>query len=101
MGPRTVAVNTGVVCRIFRISGSVGQKSEQFFERPLKILLKKNLKNIFYFFIFSEIALVVASVDKTGIPKIVLSPPKEYYTLRGQHGKIVCWGNVSVLISYP
>ena len=74
----------GVIRRMFKISGSVGQKSELFFERPPKILLqnKKNPKNIFYFFIFSEIALMVASVDKTGIPKIVLSPPKECYTLR-------------------
>ena len=82
-----MAVNMGVVCRIFKISGSVGQKREQFFERPPKILLqkKKYPKNIFYFFIFSEIALVVASVDKTGIPKIVLSPPKECYTLSRPH----------------
>ena len=84
MGPRTVAVNMGVVRRIFKISGSVGQKSEQFFERPPKILLqkKKYPKNIFYFFIFFQIALVVVSVDKTGIPKSVLSPPNQCYTLR-------------------
>ena len=70
----------GAVRRIFKISGSVGQKSEQFSERPPKILLQKNNpKNIFYLFIFFEIAPVVASVDKTGIPKIVLSPPNDYY----------------------
>ena len=73
----------GVVRRIFKISGSVGRKSEQCVERPPKILLRnyKNPENILHFIIFSEIALVVASVDKTGIPKIVLSPPKECYTL--------------------
>ena len=78
-----MAVNMGAVCRIFKISGSVGQKSEQFFERPPKILLqKKNIRKIFFIFLFFfQIALVVVSVEKTGTPKIVLSPPNDYYTL--------------------
>ena len=55
--PRTVAVNMGVVHHIFKISGSVGQKSELFFERPQQFWLqnKKHLKNIFHFSFFHEL----------------------------------------------
>ena len=66
-------------------------KKGSFLECLPKTMLKKRFKCFFVFCILFGIALLVASVDKIGIPKIVLSPQKEYYTL----SKIACFSNIA------
>ena len=78
VGPRNVAVNMGVVRRIFKISGSVGQKSEQVFERPPKNCSKiKKIRKMFYFFLFFLKSLLWLLLwIKLVSPKLYWAPQK-------------------------